>query len=239
MMRFLLGAAMTAMLLAAGPTAGQNGDKLYKWVDENGNVTYQDRPPPEQTGQVQEFEQSSYEAGAGGPDAAMPDVELVLYAIDECDVCDMVRTLLDERGLPFTEKDAQSDVEVQDELRQVSGRLSVPVLTIGEEVLTGYNRELILNELEDAGFPTEDGGGAAAQSGGDDGMTPEELEQAARNGGSGGEDDDPFAGEAELFDDTGGDPAGEDIFADSPAADSDDITQWEEIPEDERIRVGE
>jgi len=247
-MRFLMCAAMAASLLAAGPAAG--ADKMYKWVDENGNVTYQDRPPPGESGQVQTIDQSSSQAPARG--AAFPDVDITLYSIPECDACDLVRKLLSERGLPFAEKDADGDAEVQAELKEVAGVLSVPVLAIGDEAITGYNRELILNELEEAGFPTTPGSSAPAQartqpgsgssgsSGSDqltredlEGMTPAEIEQAARDAALRGEDND-------LFDEDEGFLPNEDIFSDTREAPAgDDITQWEEIPEDERISVGE
>lgn len=234
---------MTAMMLAAGTAAAQ--DKLYKWVDENGNVTYQDRPPPDEAGQVQA--QTLPQAGSEpAGNAAFPDVQLTLYSIEACDACDLVRNLLDERGLPYTEKDAEDDAEVQAELKEVAGVMSVPVLVIGDDPLTGYNRELILNELEEAGFPTEPGAPVAAGSGTEggsadspltradlEGMTPEEIEQAARDAALRGENND-------LFDEDEGFLPNEDIFSDTdPGPAPDDITQWEEIPEDERIRVGE
>lgn len=221
---------MTATLLAAGHAAAQDdddGDKLYKWVDEDGNVTYQDQPPPDESGQVQTFGEpagESEDAAAAG--TTLPDVDITLYSIEVCNACDLVRELLDERGLPFTEKDAEHSVAVQDELREVSGVLSVPVLAIGDEVLSGFNRELILRVLRDAGFPTTPAAQAEAQSGGQSPepgqLTPEELEQAARDAV---QDDD--LQEEDIFSDLEGGPSG------------DDISQWEEIPEDEQIRVGE
>lgn len=223
-MRTLLCAAMTATLLAAGSAAGE--DKLYKWVDEDGRVTYQDRPPPDASGQVQAFDQSLEESDSPGQRAALPEVDITLYSIEVCDACDLVRELLNERGLPFTEKNADNDIEVQEELKEVSGVLSVPVLAIGDEVLTGFNRDLILRVLEDVGFPTtvnpEARPSSEQASSASGRLTPEEMEETARNVAG---DDDPFD---------------EDFFSDSePGTAGDDISQWEEIPEEEQIRVGE
>lgn len=241
-MRILFYAAMAATLLAAGSAAGE--DKLYKWVDEDGNVTYQDRPPPDESGKVQAFDQVLGGADSEGRRAAFPDVDVTLYSIEVCDACDLVRKLLNERGLPFTEKNADNDVEVQEELKEVSGALSVPALAIGDEVLTGFNRDLILRVLKDAGFPTTDNAQAQPSSEGAssgagpltredlEGMTPEEIEQAARDAALRGENND-------LFDEDEGFLLNEDIFGDSGGGSPDDISQWEEIPEDEQIRVGE
>ncbi|MDZ7842112.1 MAG: glutaredoxin family protein [Gammaproteobacteria bacterium] len=224
-MRFLLCAAMTATLLAAGPAAGQDESKLYKWVDEDGNVTYQDRPPPDEARPVQTFEQPLERSAEGEQDIELPDVDLTLYSIEACDACDLVRNLLNDRGLPFTEKDAEQNVEVQDELREVSGVLSVPVLVIGDEVLTGFNRDLILRVLSDAGFPTDPGARARAPESSGEEPAPDETDQAGGDASPDGEETDSF--EEDIF-------SG---FDDAPL--NDDISQWEEIPEDEQIRVGE
>ncbi|MDZ7841008.1 MAG: glutaredoxin family protein [Gammaproteobacteria bacterium] len=215
-MRFLLCAAITA-LLAAGPAAGE--DKMYKWVDEDGNVTYQDRPPPEESGQGQTFSGSADTDQAGG----VPDVALTLYSIEQCATCDLVRKLLNERGLPFTEKNVEGDVEVQAELKELAGVVSVPVLAIGDQVLTGYNRDLIIKELDEAGFPTSPAGAPVqaqpeAQPPGSgnqltredlEAMTPEEIGQAARDAALRGEHN-------ELFDEDEGFLPNEDTFYDSP-----------------------
>lgn len=232
-MRTLICAAAALSVLWVAPAAGQ--DELYKWVDEDGNVSYQDSPPPEDSGQVQTFSGQSDESVA----STLPDVDVVLYAIGDCDACDMARNLLNERGVPFQEKDAEGGAEIQAELREVAGVLSVPVVTIGDEVLTGYNRGLIVNELEEAGFEAgsmaaaETGSEGAGSAGNGEGMTPEEMEQAARDiVSSDGGGDDP------LQEDDGFSTFSEDLPGDGGSA-SDDITQLEEIPENERIRVGE
>lgn len=220
------------MLLAANPATSD--EKLYKWVDENGNVTYQDQPPPGDPGQVETLTEQTV---ATTPESTPPDVDVVLYSIKVCDVCDLVRTLLQERGVPFDEKNADGDPEVQAELKEVSGVLSVPILVIGEMVLKGYNRDLILNELEEAGFsiavktPEEREQPLPLTAEDLQSMTPEEIEQAARDAAARGEDNDLFE------EDAGFATLNEDIFNNDAGPAPDDITELEEIPEDERIRV--
>lgn len=228
---------MVAVLAAP---AAMSAEKLYKWVDENGNVTYQDEPPPTDTGQVETLVEPGRQPA---PTAAVPDVSVVLYSIKACDACDLVRNLLQERQVPFEEKGAEGDADVQAELKKVSGVLSVPVLTIGDQVLTGYNKDLILNELGEAGFSTTVQAAAEPASAGSQkpltredlqGMTPDERQQAARDSVARGEDND-------IFDEDNGFTLNEDAFPNDSggSGSSDDITTLEEIPEDERIRVGQ
>jgi len=229
----VLFSVVAVVVLAGQPVVGD--DKLYKWVDEEGNVTYQDQPPPGQDGQVETLVDN-----LGGSDAetAVPDVDVVLYSIEVCDSCDLVRKVLNDEAVPFEEKMADDDAEIQSEIREVAGTLSVPVLVIGERVLIGYNKQMILRDLQEAGFT---GPGAAAGQSGEPGQAaarePASADEAGEAAPSGAADDDLF-GEEEGF------ILDEDIFADDGSAgngsgDGDDITELEEIPEDERIRVGE
>jgi glutaredoxin len=246
--------------IVAAPVAMSAGT-LYKWVDKNGNVTYQDEPPPTNSGQVETMVEPTDTARQ----SPVPHVEVVLYSIKVCDACDLVRHILQEHGVPFTEKNAEGDAKVQDELKKVAGVLSVPVLTIGKQVLTGYDKGLLLKDLKDAGFPVTaktrgqrqqgqqaQGGqqgeqsqqGQQAQGGpqGTDhpltrqdleGMTPEEIQQAYRDAISRKEDNDLFQQDQGFVT--------EDPFSnsDKPAEPPGDITDLQEIPKDEQIKVNQ
>jgi len=152
----------------------------------------------------------------------LPDIALTLYSKKQCDACDRVRELLNERGLPFTEKNAGTDAEVQVELKELAGVLAVPVLAIGDRVLTGYNRDLILSELDAAGISMSPAGAPAqahpnTQSTGSgdqltredlEGVTPAEITNAARDSTLRGKD-------KNLFEEDEGFLPNEDIFPDS------------------------
>ncbi|MGA8260864.1 MAG: glutaredoxin family protein [Arenicellales bacterium] len=259
-MRLLLCAAALASIAAA--PAAMGADTLYKWVDKNGNVTYQDEPPPANSGQVE----TMVESGNTAAQSALPNVKVVLYSIKVCDACDLVRHILQERGVPFEEKNAEGNAKVQDELKKVAGVLSVPVLTIGKEVLTGYDKALILKDLKDAGFSKtakaqEQQGnqqGEQAQEGQGDGqsqqgqqvqgdqrgdqpltrqdlqgMTPEEIQQAYRDAISRKQDNDLFQQDQGFVTD---DPTPN---SDLPPEPPNDITDLQEIPKDEQIKVNQ
>ncbi len=132
---------------------------LYKWVDEDGNVTYQDTPPP---GDV-EFESSNVdgpppplpdEAGQQIEDAALAS-PVSLYTVPQCASCDLVRLYLERNSIPFAEKDVRSNLDTQNELESIAGDLRVPTLVIGDQVLDGYSENAIKAALTGAGFPIE------------------------------------------------------------------------------------
>jgi glutaredoxin len=146
-----LGLICTIVLL---PTA--YGVKLYKWVDEDGNVTYHDRPPPEAGYSVERKDfklggrttRSDSEAGK-----AADESPVVLYTAPKCTACDLARAYLDRRNVPFTDKNVSGDAEAIKELQEKSGALTVPTIMVGSKVMKGYMESLLEGELDDAGYP--------------------------------------------------------------------------------------
>jgi hypothetical protein len=54
-MQLAMSLSIVALMLLA-PTPSVHAVKLYKWVDDNGRVTYQDRPPPSGAAEIEEKE---------------------------------------------------------------------------------------------------------------------------------------------------------------------------------------
>jgi glutaredoxin len=142
-----------AGLLVAGTAAAE---RTYKWVDSQGNVSYHDRPPPSDSGyRVEEKQMGGKRAPAGAPDEpARPPV--LLYTVSKCAPCDTVRAHLRKRKIPFTEKNVESDVKSQQELKEKSGGLSVPTILVGSKVMNGFVESLLDGELDQAGYPKAD-----------------------------------------------------------------------------------
>lgn len=137
---------------------------LYRWVDADGKVHYSDQPPAADIKQVEKKKESATGARpssskpASGPTAdalqqAVKNFPLTLYNSECGDLCKAARDLLVKRGVPFTEKDA-TDSAVQAELKKVTGgALEVPVLTIGTNVVRGFENVKWGNALDGAGYP--------------------------------------------------------------------------------------
>src|SRR5258706_11480021 len=98
--------------------------QLYKWVGEDGKVTYSDTPPPKTAKKV---ERKSL--GGGGTDTSDFPFELAeavkanpvtLYTTTKCVPCDDGRKLLQGRGVPFSEKTVNSNADAE-RLKQVGG----------------------------------------------------------------------------------------------------------------------
>jgi glutaredoxin len=108
--------------------------------DAEGNQTFQKTCPPG-TSLIGEKKISVGKNSSGIVD--LSKLNVVLYTIPDCDTCENVAIYLKSRDIPYSEKDVSKGFEIQQELTKLSGKLSVPVTVIGEEVVSGYNREQI------------------------------------------------------------------------------------------------
>lgn len=130
---------------------------LYKWVDADGNVTYQDSPPPSSV----EFEEQSYvdpdaqiqEDLILSMDQAAEQFPISFYSVPDCDTCDLIRLYLQNHAIPFAEKDIDKNVVLQRELQLKIGQLKVPTLIIGDDIIDGYSKREIKRLLEEKGYP--------------------------------------------------------------------------------------
>lgn len=143
---------------ALAASAAQAQTTLYKWVDKDGKVQYTEFPPPKDARNVTEKVLSG-----GGPstEEQMPYATrmaaqrspVTLYTSSECgEYCDQGRELLNRRGVPFAEKNAQTSQEAQDALLKLTGSLSVPFLVVGESNLRGFSEGSWNAALDRAGY---------------------------------------------------------------------------------------
>ncbi len=147
--------AAAALALAATPALA-----LYKVVGPDGSITYTDRPPVATTNKVTPLSRNGTATAA--PASGLPfDLRQVatrypvtLYTAADCPPCDSGRQLLQQRGVPFTEKRVASDDDTAALERAVGGR-TVPSLTIGRQVLRGLSQAEWAAFLDVAGYPKE------------------------------------------------------------------------------------
>jgi glutaredoxin len=152
MLRF---AVAFGLVLAVAPAAA-----LYKVVGPDGRVTYTDRPPADAQGRVTTL-------GANGSSSEAADISLpyalgrvaarypvTLYAAADCPPCDSARTLLQQRGIPYSERRVATEDDAAALQRLVGGR-TLPSLTIGTQALRGFSASEWTSYLDAAGYPRE------------------------------------------------------------------------------------
>ena len=138
-------------LFSAPLTAAQ----LYRWVDEKGNVEWRDTPPPptakkveQRTVGVSTIQTSELPYNV---QQAMKDFPVTLWLTDCGDACDKARAHLNRRGVPYAERNAQSELEA---FKKASGGgLEIPLLLVGNNLLKGYLESDWDAALDTAGYP--------------------------------------------------------------------------------------
>ena len=151
---------------AALAVSTAQAEKLYKWTGKDGKVSYQDKPPPEDEGVVQEKNLSGNARGtsdAGASEAAQK-FPVILYSTTKCSPCDQARAYLKKRKVAFAEKNVSNNPLLQKEMIEKIGELSVPTIMVGSKVMKGYIESLLEGELDQAGYPKE-GKNAVVQEG--------------------------------------------------------------------------
>jgi glutaredoxin len=131
---------------------------VYRWIDKDGKVQFSDSPPP-----ADAKDATQRRLGGGGPDEAqLPYATQVaakrnpvtLFTGTDCgDLCSQGRNLLSQRGIPFTERDAQNNATDREELTRLIGSLEVPVLLVGESKVKGFEESRWQASLDSAGYP--------------------------------------------------------------------------------------
>ena len=151
-------ARVLAFAAAASCFSAVAQSTLYRWVDKDGKVIFSDTPPP---ADVKDATQKRY--GQAIPDQEQPYATqqamkrnpVMLYVVPNCDPCAKGRELLSNRGVPFSERDAQSNIETQQALKKLTGDLNVPLLVIGENRIKGFEEGSWNSALDTAGYPKE------------------------------------------------------------------------------------
>lgn len=146
---------LAACAAAALPAAAQ-----YKVVGPDGRVTYTDRPPSDASARVTPMRRDGV-IDAPAADALPPDLRRIaekypvtLYASADCAPCDDARRLLQQRGVPYTEKRVVTEDDAA-ALQALFGGRTVPSLTIGAQALRGLAAAEWNAYLDAAGYPRE------------------------------------------------------------------------------------
>ena len=76
-------------------------------------------------------------------------VKPVIYTTPTCQFCKMAKAFFEEKGVTYEEKDVASDLQARQKMVDKSGQLGVPVITIGDNVVVGFNRHALEQLLQE------------------------------------------------------------------------------------------
>lgn len=135
------------LLVACCSPFGFAAVEVAECRDRDGRIEYHMRCPPGTT------QENTKRLGSQVRDEdANSRIRVTLYVIPDCASCVEVKEFLDYRKVAYDEKFVHEDIKLQTELKELSGKLSAPTVVIGESLLTGYNRDSLMNALREVGY---------------------------------------------------------------------------------------
>jgi glutaredoxin 3 len=72
---------------------------------------------------------------------------VVIYSTPTCHFCQMAKEFFKENGVTYREFNVASDMEKRQEMVEKSGGMAVPVITIDETVIIGFDKEKLSSAL--------------------------------------------------------------------------------------------
>jgi glutaredoxin len=151
-----LSAPLLCALAVSAATPLHAESTVYRWVDKDGKVQFGDQPPSD----AKNVTERRFAGAGSADDAQLPYATQVaakrhpvtLYVSNDCDLCKQGRALLGRRGVPFSEKNAQTSPADREALMKLAGALKVPFLLVGETKVTGFDEDTWTKALDAAGY---------------------------------------------------------------------------------------
>ena len=141
--------------------------EMYKWVDENGTIHFQDYKPsslkpsiPVETFTEEQLKLDNYVEGSNGDSYESPyasailneakkpstkktynkDQKVELYVTSWCGYCKKAKSFLKAKGVEFTEYDIEKDKNAAKRHRKLNRRGGVPVAVINGKKIIGFSK---------------------------------------------------------------------------------------------------
>ena len=73
--------------------------------------------------------------------------QIRIYSTPWCTYCKMAKEFFTTHNIAFDEKDVAEDEQARDEMVKKSGQLGVPVITIDDKVIVGFDKKAITQIL--------------------------------------------------------------------------------------------
>jgi glutaredoxin len=91
----------------------------------------------------------------------VPQIDVMMYTLSTCPWCRKTKQFFTDRGVPYefcdVDKLKRSErMEARDKVVELTGSLQYPVVIINGTVIQGYNPDQYTDQLEKAGWQTEE-----------------------------------------------------------------------------------
>jgi glutaredoxin-like YruB-family protein len=81
--------------------------------------------------------------------------KVTVYSTPTCHFCNMAKEYFNANGVNYESFDVSVDQEKRREMMDISGQLGVPVITIDNDVIIGFNKPKLAELLNITGQPQQ------------------------------------------------------------------------------------
>ena len=81
--------------------------------------------------------------------------KVTVYSTPTCHFCNMAKDYFNANGVAYESFDVSVDPEKRREMMDISGQLGVPVITIDNDVIIGFNKPKLAEILGISAQPTQ------------------------------------------------------------------------------------
>ena len=74
--------------------------------------------------------------------------EVSIYTTPVCTYCKMAKEFFKDNGIAYAEYNVATDVDRRTEMVNISGQMGVPVITIGNDLIVGFNKPKVAELLD-------------------------------------------------------------------------------------------
>jgi len=69
--------------------------------------------------------------------------KVTIYSTPTCTYCGKAKELFKEKGIEFTEHNVAADGARRSEMIELSGQMGVPVITVDNDLVIGFNKPVL------------------------------------------------------------------------------------------------
>lgn len=73
--------------------------------------------------------------------------KVTVYSTPTCTYCRMAKEYFKQNGIAYEEHDVSKDMDQQKKMIDLSGQMGVPVITIDNDLIIGFNKPVIAELL--------------------------------------------------------------------------------------------
>jgi glutaredoxin 3 len=75
--------------------------------------------------------------------ASIPITPVTIYTSSDCHWCGKAKQYMTQRGVAYVEKDVEADEAIAREAIELSGQRGTPIITVGTQVIVGFQRRAL------------------------------------------------------------------------------------------------